>query len=131
MITELSIYLPSIILGIMLFFSFAVAPTTFKLLDEKNARSFIRGIFPIYYILNLIISLLAFFIFIFVENFSLNFYLMGMICLLFIMSNFVLMPLINNYRDSGQEKKFKISHFLSVIINFIQIILLIVILVNT
>ena len=131
MTEQLIIYLTSIILGIMLFFSFAVAPTTFKLLDEKNARSFIRGIFPIYYILNLIISLLAFFIFIFVGNFSLNFYLMGMICLLFIMSNFVLMPLINNYRDSGQEKKFKISHFLSVIINFIQIILLIVILVNT
>ena len=131
MTEQLIIYLTSIILGIMLFFSFAVAPTTFKLLDEKNARSFIRGIFPIYYILNLIISLLAFFIFIFVGNFSLNFYLMGMICLLFIMSNFVLMPLINNYRDSGQEKKFKISHFLSVIINFIQIILLILILVNT
>ena len=131
MTEQLIIYLTSIILGIMLFFSFAVAPTTFKLLDEKNARSFIRGIFPIYYILNLIISLLALFIFIFVGNFSLNFYLMGMICLLFIMSNFVLMPLINKYRDSGQEKKFKIFHFLSVIINFIQIILLIVILVNT
>ena len=131
MIEQLIFYLTSIILGIMLFFSFAVAPSTFKLLDEKNARSFIRGIFPIYYILNLIISLLAFFIFIFVGNFSLNFYLMGTICLLFIISNFVLMPLINNYRDSGQEKKFKISHFLSVIINFIQIILLIVILVNT
>jgi len=131
MTEQLIIYLTSIILGIMLFFSFAVAPTTFKLLDEKNARSFIRGIFPIYYILNLIISLLALFIFIFVGNFSLNFYLMVMICLLFIMSNFVLMPLINKYRDSGQEKKFKIFHFLSVIINFIQIILLIVILVNT
>ena len=131
MTEQLIIYLTSIILGIMLFFSFAVAPTTFKLLDEKNARTFIRGIFPIYYILNLIISLLALFIFIFVGNFSLNFYLMVMICLLFIMSNFVLMPLINKYRDSGQEKKFKIFHFLSVIINFIQIILLIVILVNT
>ena len=131
MIEQLILYLTSIILGIMLFFSFAVAPTTFKFLDEKNARSFIRGIFPIYYILNLIISLLALFIFIFVGNFSLNFYLMVMICLLFIMSNFVLMPLINKYRDSGQEKKFKIFHFLSVIINFIQIILLIVILVNT
>ena len=45
---------------------------------------------------------------------------MGIICLLFITSNFVLMPLINKYRDSGQEKKFKISHFLSVIINFIH-----------
>ena len=114
----------------MIFFSFAVAPTTFKLLDEKNARSFIRGIFPIYYILNLLISLLALFIFIYIGNFSLNFYIMSSICLLFVISNFILMPLINKFRDSGQEKKFKISHFISVIINFIQIILLVIILVK-
>ena len=131
MIEELILYLTSIILGIMLFFSFAVAPTTFKFLDEKNARSFIRGIFPIYYILNLIICFFALLIFIYIGNFSLNFYLMGIIFLLFVISNFVLMPLINNFRDNGQEKKFKISHFLSVLINFIQISLLIAILANT
>ena len=130
MAEQLFLYLTSIILGMMIFFSFAVAPTTFKLLDEKNARSFIRGIFPIYYILNLIISLLALFIFIYIGNFSLNFYLMGSVCLLFIISNFILMPLINKFRDTGHEKKFKISHFISVIINFLQIILLIIILVN-
>ena len=130
MAEQLFLYLTSIILGMMIFFSFAVAPTTFKLLDEKNARSFIRGIFPIYYILNLIISLLALFIFIYIGNYSLNFYLMGSVCLLFIISNFILMPLINKFRDTGHEKKFKISHFISVIINFLQIILLIIILVN-
>ena len=128
MLEQLIFYLTSIILGMMMFFSFAVAPTTFKLLDEKNARSFIRGIFPIYYILNLIISLLAILIFIYIGDFSLNFYLMSSVGLMFIFSNFVLMPLINKYRDNGQERKFKISHFLSVLINFVQIILLIVIL---
>ena len=130
MFEQLIFYLTSIILGIMMFFSFAVAPTTFKLLDEKNARSFIRGIFPIYYILNLVISLLTIFIFIYTSDYSISFYLMSSVCLMFIFSNFILMPLINKYRDNGQEKKFKISHFFSVIINFIQIILLIVILVN-
>ncbi len=131
MLEQLIFYLTSIILGMMMFFSFAVAPTTFKLLDEKNARSFIRGIFPIYYILNLIISLLAILIFIYIGDFSLNFYLMSSIGLMFIFSNFVLMPLINKYRDNGQNRKFKISHFISVLINFVQIILLIVILSNT
>ena len=128
MLEQLIFYLTSIILGMMMFFSFAVAPTTFKLLDEKNARSFIRGIFPIYYILNLIISLLAILIFIYIGDFSLNFYLMSSVGLMFIFSNFALMPLINKYRDNGQERKFKISHFISVLINFVQIILLIVIL---
>ena len=37
MIQQTSIYLTSIILGIMLFFSFVVAPVTFTTLDEENA----------------------------------------------------------------------------------------------
>ena len=44
MMEQISIYLTSIILGIMLFFSFVVAPVTFTALDEENARKFIRKI---------------------------------------------------------------------------------------
>ena len=40
MFTQLSILLSSIVLGIMLFFSFVVAPITFKSLNEENARVF-------------------------------------------------------------------------------------------
>ena len=35
---QIEIILPSIILGIMLFFSFAVAPIIFKVLKENDAR---------------------------------------------------------------------------------------------
>jgi hypothetical protein len=34
------------------------------------------------------------------------------------------MPKINKYKDQQNEKGFKISHFLSVIINFMQLIAL-------
>ena len=37
------------VLGIMLFFSFVVAPIGFKSLNEKSYRKFIRKIFPYYY----------------------------------------------------------------------------------
>ena len=43
------------VLGIMLFFSFVVAPVGFKSLNEKSYRNFIRKIFPYYYSINLII----------------------------------------------------------------------------
>ena len=122
-------YLVSAILGIMLFFSFVVAPVTFTSLNEENARKFIRKIFPYYYNVNLGISILAILIFVFFKTFTLDFFLILSIALLFALSNYVLMPLINKFRDNNQDKNFKISHSISVVINFVQMILLIIILI--
>ena len=124
-----AIYLTSAILGIMLFFSFVVAPITFTSLNEENARRFIRRIFPFYYNVNLGISIIVTLIFIFIESFHLDFFLILLVALLFALSNYVLMPLINKYRDNNQDKKFKFSHFISVVINFLQMIFLIIILI--
>jgi len=128
MLAQSALYLTAIILGAMIFFSFVVAPTTFKLLDEKNSRKFIRGIFPFYYLLNLILSFVASVLFFLKQNLSIDFLLMTSICILFAISNFILMPMINKFRDNNEDKKFKISHFISVIINFIQLIFLVIIL---
>ena len=124
-----AIYLTSAILGIMFFFSFVVAPVTFTTLNEENARKFIRKIFPYYYNVNLGISVIVTLIYIFIESFHINFFLILLVALLFALSNYVLMPLINKYRDNNQDKKFKFSHFISVVINFLQMIFLIVILI--
>ena len=129
MIEQLSIYLSCIILGIMLFFSFIVAPVTFSSLNEENARIFIRKIFPYYYTVNLIISLIVLLCLIYLGIYNIKFYLILLITILFAFSNFILMPLINKFRDSQEDKKFKYSHFLSVIINFVQMIFLIIILI--
>ena len=129
MLSQLSNYLTSIILGIMLFFSFVVAPITFTVLNEENARKFIRKIFPYYYTVNLIISFLILIFFIIQETFSLNFYLILAVAVLFALSNYILMPLINKYRDKNQDNKFKYSHLISVMINFTQMIFLVIILI--
>ena len=129
MIEQISIYLTSMILGIMLFFSFVIAPVVFTTLDEENARKFIRRIFPFYYNVNLGISLIVLFIFLFLSKLGVDFYLILAITLLFAASNYLLMPLINKYRDEKQDKKFKYSHFISVVINFIQMLFLVVMLV--
>jgi len=129
MIEQVGFYLTSIILGVMVFFSFIVAPVTFTTLNEENARKFIRKIFPYYYLFNLTISIFTIFTFIFIQKFSIEFYLISLIAILFIISNFILMPLINKYRDTNQDKKFKYSHFVSVLINFIQMIILVILLI--
>ena len=123
-----ALYLTAIILGSMIFFSFVVAPITFKLLDEENSRKFIRGIFPFYYLLNLTLSFVASVLFFLNQNLSIDFSLMASVSVLFAISNFILMPMINKFRDNNEDKKFKISHFISVIINFIQLIFLVIIL---
>ena len=129
MIEQISVYLTSMILGIMLFFSFVIAPVVFTTLDENNARKFIRRIFPYYYNVNLGISFIVVITFILLSKIGVDFYLILAITILFATSNYLLMPLINKYRDEKQDKKFKYSHFLSVLINFVQMICLVFILV--
>ena len=128
MIEQISIYLTSMILGIMLFFSFVIAPVVFTTLDEENARKFIRRIFPYYYKVNLGISFFVLLTFLFLSKLGIDFYLILIITILFATSNYFLMPLINKYRDEKKEKKFKYSHFISVVINFVQILFLVIIL---
>ena len=129
MIEQISIYLTAMVLGIMLFFSFVIAPVVFTTLDEDNARKFIRRIFPFYYNVNLGLSLIVLLTFLFLSKLGVDFYLILAITLLFVTSNYLLMPLINKYRDEKQDKKFKYSHFISVVINFIQMIFLVVLLI--
>ena len=125
MIEQIGIYLTSMILGIMLFFSFVIAPVVFTTLDDENARKFIRRIFPFYYNVNLVISFIVLLTFFFLSKFGIEFILIITITILFAISNYYLMPLINKYRDEKQNKKFKYSHFISVVINFIQMIFLV------
>ena len=129
MIEQLSIYLIAMILGIMLFFSFVIAPVVFTTLDEDNARKFIRRIFPFYYNVNLAISFVVLLTFLFLSKVGVDFYLILLITILFATSNYLLMPLINKYRDEKQDKKFKYSHFISVVINFVQMICLVFLLI--
>ena len=68
-------------------------------------------------------------LFIILKIFSLDFYLILSVAVLFAVSNFILMPLINKFRDEKQDKKFKQSHFVSVVINFVQMILLLIVLI--
>ena len=116
--------LVSIVLGVMLFFSFVLAPMIFKVLPPDNAGIFVRAIFPYYYLVNLLILCIICSFYIYYETFVLDFYLILFCTLLFFFNLIFLMPKINKYKDQQNEKGFKISHFLSVIINFMQLIAL-------
>ena len=130
MFEQITEYFTSAMLGILIFFSFVVAPVTFTSLDEDSARKFIRRIFPYYYNVNLVLSIIVTLFYIFNKYYEFNFFLILIVGILFAVSSYILMPLINKYRDENQDKKFKYSHFLSVVINFVQIIFLAIIIYN-
>ena len=112
----------AISLGAMLFFSFVIAPVTFKVLDANNAGKFVRKIFPHYYLINLVILSVAVVLLLYISSINLDFYITLFITILFSFSLFILMPLINKLKDNKEEQKFEYLHTLSVIINFTQII---------
>ena len=129
MIENLIQNLIAISLGAMIFFSFIVAPVIFKVLDAVNAGKFVRKIFPFYYMINLIILSLVVILFIYNSQINTDFYLVLFLALLFAFLLFILMPMINKFKDNNEDKKFDFSHKFSVILNFVQMIGLIYLLI--
>ena len=119
----------AISLGMMIFFSFVLAPMIFKILDAENAGKFVRKIFPYYYFVNLIFLSIAVILFIIISSIGLSFYITLALAISFIFAQFILMPIINKLKDNNEEKKFKYAHGTSVLINFIQMIGLIYLLI--
>ena len=119
----------AICLGMMIFFSFVLAPMIFKILDAENAGKFVRKIFPYYYFVNLVFLLIAIILFFVISLISINFYITLALAISFIFAQFILMPLINKLKDNNEEKKFKYAHGTSVLINFIQMITLVYLLI--
>lgn len=118
--------LVSVLVGVIIFFSSVIAPTIFSSVDEKNAGLFLRAFFPKYYIFGIIIALLAIVSAILLEP-TFNPLELGMI--LAILSMFIIsrlmIPSINKARDMGEsaKKKFDQLHLLSVILNFLALII--------
>ena len=123
LLTIITIF-PVLSLGIMLFFSFVIAPTVHKFLPKTESGPYIRKIFPVYYILNGFFALGSILAIAYLGVFNAIFYANVVILLFFIFSYFYLMPAINKQKTKD-NRKFKILHGGSMTINFIQIILLI------
>ena len=119
----------AICLGIMIFFSFILAPMIFKILDPENAGKFVRKIFPYYYFVNLVFLLIVVILFLLNSKINFEFYIIVSLVISFIFAQFILMPFINKLRDNNEENKFKYAHGFSVAINFLQMIGLVFLLI--
>ena len=120
---DLTLFLISIWVGSIIFFSAIIAPTVFKALDEKNAGIFLRAFFPKYYIFGIILGFIALILGIKAMSLILVSMVIAMI-LLSIISR-LMIPIINAARDMGVEgeSRFKKLHTLSVFLNILTLII--------
>ena len=109
----LIVVLVSIWVGSIIFFSAIIAPTVFKVLDEKSAGLFLRAFFPKYYIFGLIIGGLSL-VLIFLLNIPVNTILLALLIAMMALTvtSKLMIPVINAARDMGEAgaSRFKKLH---------------------
>ena len=121
----LIVVLVSIWVGSIIFFSAIIAPTVFKVLDEKSAGLFLRAFFPKYYIFGLIIGGLSL-VLIFLLNIPVNTMLLALLIVMIALTvtGKLMIPVINTARDMGETgaSRFKKLHTMSVMLNVLTLV---------
>ena len=122
------IFITSGILSFMIFFPIVVATSVFKVLDEKQSSKFLRIFFPKYYLFGLVLSMFGLILSI-MQNHTLAISVFVFLIISFLFSRQILMPIINKAKDENKEERFNKLHKFSVLINFIQMALCILLLI--
>ena len=127
MLTQISDLITAANVGIMLFFSVAVAPTIFMVLPPEWSAAYVRKFFPKYFLFLGITSTVAAAL----HDLPLVQLSLALCAVVFFFSVFWLTPRINLARDSKQMKKFNVLHYTSVGLNLVQLAVMIWILVKS
>ena len=102
----------SLVLGIIFAQVLLTAPIVFKVLDDQNASNFLRKIFPRYYLLLFLITLIALLIsYLFFSTIDIY---IALIAVSFSFLGYIIIPLTNIAKDRGWDSLFKGLHSLSV-----------------
>ena len=127
MLTHFSDLVTAANVGIMLFFSVAVAPTIFMVLPPEWSAAYVRKFFPKYFLFLGITSAIAAGL----HNALVVQIALAACAVVFFFSVFWLTPRINLARDNKQEKSFKLLHYSSVGLNLVQLAVFIWVLVRS
>lgn len=117
MLTQISTLIIAANVGIMLFFSVAVAPTVFKVLPPEWAGAYVRKFFPKYFLFLGVTSAVAAGL----HNWPVAQIMLSVVALLFFFNCFWLTPRINAAKDHQTIKIFDLLHYTSVGLNLVQL----------
>ena len=126
MLNQTSNFITAANVGIMLFFSVAVAPTIFTVLPAEWSAAYVRKFFPKYFLFLGISSTVAACL----HQAWVAQAILGACAVVFFFSVFWLTPRINRARDSQQMQTFNRLHYTSVGLNVAQLVVMIWLLVT-
>ena len=134
MFETIGLLLNAFLMGVMTSFIVVTSPTVFKTLDKEYSKKFLRFIFPRLFNFCFLIST-GMFLFFALAEFSFGMVAGIVIAVGFLINGYLLTPRINMMRDlmitgfTGSEKKFKMLHFVSVLLYLISMVFIVAIFV--
>ena len=124
-----SLIVASIISGLILFQSILIAPSINKLLKKKEASTFLRHIWPKFFLLIGTLSLTSF-MFEFFKNSNTAVALLSIYGFIFMIVCFLITPTINKAKDNSKKQLWVVLHLSTVVITLIVLIINILIIYN-
>ena len=116
--------------GGMLFFAALFTPLVFRKLPRDTAASFLRGVFPAYYRVMGIVSLVAALPLGLAQGYKPEVAMLVAVAAGFVFANTVLRPRIERAREAGRDTAFRNLHRASVILNMAQFVLVTIVLIR-
>ena len=120
---EILILFSGLIIGVIIFQSLVIAPTVFKVLEVDKAGIFLRKIFPRFFILIMVCSVLMLILVSLSGSSDKTRFILPAANLVFSGVSYLVIPATNRAKDDGEEKKFKILHSLTVALTLLILIL--------
>ena len=119
---KLSVILPGIIIGVILFQTIVVAPTVFKSLGAELASPFLRAIFPRLFLFLALFGFASCLERVFSNN-ELSFgFISALVTVIFMLICFFLVPMTNKAKDDQKDGLFRGLHSLSVTLTLIVLV---------
>lgn len=123
----IALYATALLLGAMVFFSFALTPMVFIKLEATIAAGFVRALFPLYYLIIIVLGAASAVTLAIAER-PIPAAVMALVAAFAVMTRQLLIPRLDALRplkEAGDEKatrQFKALHRFSVLLNMAQIV---------
>ena len=122
MIKYFPLIISSVISSIILFQSFFIAPSINKLIDNKQASRFLRYVWPKFFLLISFFSLVS--IFVIQINKKIEFSkLLYTLSFVFMLSSYLVTPLINKAKDNSQMRLWSILHISTISLTLLTLMM--------
>tara|TARA_B100000941_G_C28470620_1_gene536220 strand:+ start:333 stop:737 length:405 start_codon:yes stop_codon:yes gene_type:complete len=122
MINKVPYLISAIIIGLIIYQSGFIAPSINKIIDKDNASIYLRFIWPKFFLIIAFLSIVSFIVIYFLDENQLYPKYLSLGSFVLMILSYLLIPFINNARDSENNSLFFYLHLSSMIFTLITLI---------